>query len=116
MKSIFISGLSLAIITSPEVIEYLNTRVETCHSFKMVLKIEGLKCQGCAQRVKQRIDNEDMISSVSFKDKEITIYSKHDINVNELRETIALIDLGYRIQVVEKTKQECQGDLLSGKN
>ena len=65
----------------------------------IILKINGMKCTGCSQRVERALKNTDGIESVSvnLETREANIsYNKDLITYDKICETI--VDLGFEVE------------------
>jgi copper chaperone CopZ len=64
---------------------------------KISLKVEGMKCGGCENRVKNAVGAVDGVKSVdaSYKDKIVNVVAEDSASVDEVKEVIA--DLGFEI-------------------
>ena len=65
----------------------------------IILKINGMKCTGCSQRVEKALKNMDGIedASVNLESRTANItYNKDDISYQEICETI--LDLGFEVE------------------
>lgn len=64
---------------------------------KISLKVEGMKCGGCENRVKNVVGAVDGVKSVdaSYKDKIVNVIAEDSASVDEVKEVIA--DLGFEI-------------------
>lgn len=62
------------------------------------LNIEGMKCEGCENRIKNSLKLLDNIEEVncSYAQKEVMIYATKEIDVNEVKKTIE--DLGFEVK------------------
>ncbi len=62
-----------------------------------VIKIEGMHCGGCANRVKNVLSNIKNVKSVnvSLEEKKATIISSKELNLDEIKQ--AIDDLGFKI-------------------
>ena len=62
-----------------------------------VLKINGMMCTGCENRVKNILKDIDNIKEVeaNYKTKEVKIKYQNDIDLNEIK--TAITDNGYEI-------------------
>ena len=63
------------------------------------LKINGMKCTGCSQRVERALKNTDGIkdASVNLETREAKItYNKDEITYNQICETIT--DTGFEVE------------------
>lgn len=66
---------------------------------KIVLKINGMKCTGCSQRVERALKNTDGIedANVNLETREAKItYNKDEISYNQICETI--VDAGFEVE------------------
>ena len=66
---------------------------------KIVLKINGMKCTGCSQRVERALKNTDGIedANVNLETREAKItYNKDKITYNQICETI--VDTGFEVE------------------
>lgn len=66
---------------------------------KIVLKINGMKCTGCSQRVERALKNTDGIedANVNLETREAKItYNKYEISYNQICETI--VDTGFEVE------------------
>ena len=66
---------------------------------KIVLKINGMKCTGCSQRVERALKNTDGIedANVNLETREAKItYNKDKIKYNQICETI--VDTGFEVE------------------
>lgn len=66
---------------------------------KIVLKINGMKCTGCSQRVERALKNTDGIedANVNLETREAKItYNKDEISYNQICETI--VDTGFEVE------------------
>ena len=68
---------------------------------KVILKIDGMHCEGCAKRIENSLSKKDEVKSVqvSFEKKEAIIEYTKEINFKECIE-----DLGF--QVVGEVNEE----------
>jgi len=65
----------------------------------IILKINGMKCTGCSQRVERALKNTDGIGSVSvnLETREANIsYNKDLVTYDKICETI--VDLGFEVE------------------
>ena len=65
----------------------------------IILKINGMKCTGCSQRVERALKNTDGIESarVNLESREANIsYNKDEISIDEICETIT--DVGFEVE------------------
>ena len=66
---------------------------------KIVLKINGMKCTGCSQRVERALKNtvgiEDANVNLETREAKIT-YNKDEISYNQICETI--VDTGFEVE------------------
>ena len=65
----------------------------------IILRINGMKCTGCSQRVEKALKNMDGIedASVSLESRTAKItYNKDEISNQEIRKTI--LDLGFEVE------------------
>ena len=65
----------------------------------IILKIKGMKCTGCSQRVERALKNTDGIkdASVDLDSKKAKIsYNKDEISVQQIREKIT--DVGFEVE------------------
>lgn len=65
----------------------------------IILKINGMKCTGCSQRVERALKNTDGIedASVNLETREANItYNKDVITYDEICETI--VEVGFEIE------------------
>ena len=65
----------------------------------ITLKIKGMKCTGCSQRVERALENTDGIknASVDLESREAKIsYNKDEISVKEICDTI--VDVGFEVE------------------
>ena len=63
------------------------------------LKINGMKCTGCSQRVERALKNTDGIidANVNLETREAIItYNKDEITYNQICETI--VDTGFEVE------------------
>jgi len=64
---------------------------------KIVVRIDGMHCENCSNRIESRINNMDGVAcKVKLKKKEAVITATHKINVNEIIEIIG--NLGYEVK------------------
>lgn len=64
----------------------------------ITLKINGMKCTGCSQRVERALKNTDGIesASVNLETREANVsYNKDEISINEICDTIT--DVGFEV-------------------
>ena len=69
----------------------------------IILKINGMKCTGCSQRVEKALKNMDGIkdASVNLESRTANItYNKDAISYREICETI--LDLGFEVEKLLK--------------
>ena len=61
------------------------------------LKVKGMMCMGCENRVKNALENIDGISNVkaNHKDGAVEFDAKNDTLINIIKETIS--DLGFEV-------------------
>ena len=65
----------------------------------IILKINGMKCTGCSQRVERALKNTDGIESVSvnLETREANVsYNKDLVTYDKICETI--VDLGFEVE------------------
>ena len=65
----------------------------------IILKINGMKCTGCSQRVERALKNTNGIkdASVNLETREANIiYNKNEITYDQIFETIA--DTGFEVE------------------
>lgn len=65
----------------------------------IILKINGMKCTGCSQRVEKALKNTDGVeeASVNLETKEANItYNKDEVSYEEICNTI--LDLGFEVE------------------
>ena len=65
----------------------------------IILKINGMKCTGCSQRVERALKNTDGIGSISvnLETREANIsYNKDLVTYDKICETI--VDLGFEVE------------------
>ena len=65
----------------------------------IILKINGMKCTGCSQRVERALKNTDGIAdaSVNLETREANIsYNKDLVTYDKICETI--VDLGFEVE------------------
>ena len=65
----------------------------------IILKINGMKCTGCSQRVERALKNTDGIkdASVDLDSREAKIsYNKDEISVEQICETIT--EVGFKVE------------------
>lgn len=65
----------------------------------IILKINGMKCTGCSQRVEKALKNTDGIesASVNLETREANIsYNKDLVTYDKICETI--VDLGFEVE------------------
>ena len=65
----------------------------------IILKINGMKCTGCSQRVERALKNTDGIkdASVDLESKKANIsYNEDEISVKQIREIIT--DVGFEVE------------------
>ena len=65
----------------------------------IILKINGMKCTGCSQRVERALKNTDGIENVSvdLESREAKIsYNKDEISFDEICDTIT--DVGFEVE------------------
>ena len=65
----------------------------------IVLKINGMKCTGCSQRVERALKNTDGIKDarVNLETREANItYNKDEITYEQICETI--VDTGFKVE------------------
>lgn len=62
-----------------------------------VIKIDGMSCEHCSDKVKKTLENIDGVIKVkvSLKDKQATIKSDDKLDYNTVKKTIE--DLGYKV-------------------
>lgn len=65
---------------------------------EIILKVEGMHCSGCENRVKSALSQIDGIESVeaSHEDGEVVITVSHEVNMAQVREAIE--DLGFEVK------------------
>ena len=65
----------------------------------ITLKINGMKCTGCSQRVERALENTDGIenASVDLESREAKVsYNKDEISFDEICDTIT--DVGFEVE------------------
>ena len=65
----------------------------------IILRINGMKCTGCSQRVERALKNTDGIeyASVNLETREANItYNKDEITYNQICQTI--VDTGFEVE------------------
>ena len=65
----------------------------------IILKINGMKCTGCSQRVEKALKNTDGITdaSVNLETRKANIsYNKNKISIDEICDTIT--DVGFEVE------------------
>lgn len=65
----------------------------------IILKINGMKCTGCSQRVERTLKNTDGITdaSVNLETREANIsYNKDEISIDEICN--AITDVGFEVE------------------
>lgn len=65
---------------------------------ELVLKVEGMHCSGCENRVKNALEQIDGIEEVkaSHEDGEVVITLSHEVSMAEVKEAIE--DLGFEVK------------------
>ena len=64
---------------------------------EVILKVEGMKCEGCERRIQNALMDIDGVDKVvaSYMDKDVKITLNKDVNVNLLKE--AILDLDFKV-------------------
>ncbi len=73
-----------------------------CHrSVKYTLKVDGMKCEGCVQRIENVLAKAKGVNSykVSLEENTIELLLKKNKNVNDLIEKIEVLD--FKISIIE---------------
>lgn len=73
-----------------------------CHrSVKYTLKVDGMKCEGCVQRIENVLAKEKGVNSykVSLEDNTVELLLKKNKNVNDIIEKIEVLD--FKISIIE---------------
>ncbi|KAI8901896.1 hypothetical protein BC833DRAFT_575997 [Globomyces pollinis-pini] len=118
LKSIPTITISILLMNSPEILHWYNKseysleylklssppllKYQTC--IKYQYSIKGLKCEGCAQKLKSTIDSVDGVrsSSVDFQSPQysslnVMMVDKHDESL--LLNSVARLDFSYRMHL-----------------
>ena len=64
---------------------------------EVILKVEGMKCEGCERRIQNALMDIDGVDKVvaSYMDKDVKIILSKDVDVNLLKE--AILDLDFKV-------------------
>ena len=64
---------------------------------EVVLKVEGMHCEGCENRIKNVLKTIEGIQEVdaSYKTKEVVIKADENVDLNEVKERLA--DIGFDV-------------------
>lgn len=65
---------------------------------EVILKVQGMFCTGCENRIKNALENIENIETVeaNSKDNIVTISYKNDLSINEIKAIIE--DLGFEVE------------------
>ena len=65
---------------------------------ELIIKVEGMHCSGCENRVKNALEQIDGIEEVkaSHEDGEVVIKISHEVSMEEVKEAIE--DLGFEVK------------------
>ena len=65
---------------------------------EVILKVQGMHCTGCENRIKNALENIENIETVeaNSKDNIVTISYKNDLSINEIKTIIE--DLGFEVE------------------
>ena len=65
---------------------------------ELIIKVEGMHCSGCENRVKNALEQIEGIEKVkaSHEDGEVVIKISHEVSMEEVKEAIE--DLGFEVK------------------
>ena len=65
---------------------------------KLVLKVEGMHCEGCENRIKNALSTINNVNKIeaNHETKEVIVEYSDEINVKEVKDTLE--DLGFEVK------------------